>query len=282
MRRSMWLNALLAAAAVALGAFLYLRPARDAPAEHALSTLDPRKVGSIRIERPGAAPVLVEKRGDAWFVSMPFAARADALRVQDLLAIAAAKSPHRLPAADLARFELERPQARLTLDAQSFGFGMVNALTREQYVLAGGAVYAVPARYGAALPKSPGQVASRQLFGAAEAPVRIALKDFTVELRDGQWTLAPRAADLGQEDLARWVDEWRLASALAVEPRVKGKPLSAARVRLKGDTELTVSVLAREPELVLARSDEQVQYRFRAGLAQRLLIPPGTEQRKTP
>ena len=279
MSRAEWLNAILAVSVVALGAFFYLKPAQDAAVEYPLSALKPQEVQSLRIERAGTVPVVLDKKQDAWFISAPFAARADASRVQQLLAIVEARAAHRLPAGDRRRFGLEQPDARIVVDGQPFSFGMVSDITREQYVMAGDAVYAVHPRYGAALPLSAVQMASHQLFGADESPVRIAFRDFAVEQRDGKWMLAPRSADLSQDDLIRWVDEWRLAAALLVEPHVKGVPLSEVQVQLKGGGKFTLSVLAREPELVLARSDEKLRYRFRAELAKRLLSPPNVSNK---
>ena len=270
----MWLNALLAAAVAALGAFFYFKPAQDAAVEYPLSALKPQEVTSLRIERAGAAPIQLDRKQDTWFISAPFAARADATRVQQLLAIVEARAAHRLPAGDRERFGLEAPQARIVVDGHAFSFGMVSELTREQYVMSGDAVYAVHPRYGAALPESALQMASRQLFGADEAPARIVLRDFAVEQREGKWSLTPGAGDLSQDDLIRWVEEWRLASALRVEPRSAGRVRDEIRTQLENGGGFTLGVLAREPELVLARSDEKLQYRFRAEAAKRLLSPP--------
>jgi hypothetical protein len=270
----MWLNAALAIIVIALGAYFHFKPARDATVDYPLSALKLHEAASLRIERAGAAPIVLDKKQDAWFISAPFAARADVSRVQQLLAIVEARAAHRLPAGDRARFGLEPPAARLIVDGQTFSLGLVNELTREQYVMADDVVYAVHPRYGAALPANAVQMASRQLFGADESPVRIALRDFAVEQRDGKWTLAPRPGDLGQDDLIRWVDEWRLASALHVEPRSAARAQDEINIRLKDGRELRLGVVSREPELVLARPDEKLQYRFGAGLAKRLLSPP--------
>ena len=276
MSRVFWLNAALLAAVAALGAYVYLKPPREAVTEYTLSTLRPREIRAISFERSGAAALLLEKRQDGWHITSPFPARADALRVQQMLAIAEAKSSHRLPATQLARFELDRPLARLTLAGQAFSFGMVNPITREQYVLSGELVYTLHPRYGAVLPDKPADAASRQLFAADEAPVRIELREFTVEQRDGKWMLAPSAVEISQDELVRWVDEWRLAAALRVETQSRGKPAPDVRVRLKGGGRFTLGVIARQPELVLARSDEKVQYHLRAEAAKRLLTRPGT------
>lgn len=279
MSRAGWLNALLAATVVALGAFFYFRPARDAVVEYPLSALKPQEATSLRIERVGAAPILLDRKQDTWFISAPFAARADASRVQQLLAIVEARAAHRLPAGDRGRFGLEQPESRIIVDGQPFSFGVVSDITREQYVMSGDAVYAVHPRYGAALPVNAVQMASHQLFGSDESPVRIALRDFAVEQRDGRWTLAPGTEVLSQDDFIRWVEEWRLASALRVELRSATRARDEIRIQLKNGAEFTLGVLSREPELVLARSDEKLQYRFGAELAKRLLSPPGAENK---
>jgi hypothetical protein len=274
MSRAGWLNAALAAIVVALGAFLYFRPAKDAAVEHLLPGLKPREVQSLRIERAGAAPVVLARKENTWFIEAPIAARADEARVRQVLAIVEARLAHRLPSGDRGQFGLDPPQARIIVDGQAFSLGLVNELTREQYVQAGDAVYSVHPRYGAALPVSALQMASRQLFEPGEAPQRIALGDFTVEQRDGRWTLTPAAGDLSQDDLVRWVDEWRLASALSVEPRSATKARDEIGIGLKNGGGFTLGVVSREPELVLTRSDEVLQYRFSAAVAKRLLSPP--------
>lgn len=281
LRRSSWRTAALAAVVLVIGLYVYFKPAR-APAEYRVSLLKPQEIKSIRVERPGdSAPLLIERRPDGWYIASPFAARADALRAHQLLAIAEAKSLHRLPATELARFELDRPVAWVTLGGETFSFGLVNAVTREQYVLSGDFVYTLHPRYGAALPARPADAANRHLFAADETPVGIELPDFKVEQRNGAWRLTPAAGAPGQEEILRWVDEWHLASALRVEPAGKKKPVSEVRVRLKDGGTVTLGVIARQPELVLVRTDEKMQYHLRPEIAKRLLSPPSAARGET-
>jgi hypothetical protein len=275
MIRLPWLNALLLAVAAALGALAYFSPKNDAQDEHPLSALKASGVTSITIERAGAPGLALEKKGGHWRITAPLAARANEHRVQQLLELVEARSANRFAAVDLKRFELERPAVRVTMGGQAFDIGMVNALTREQYVLTENAVYTVHPRYGAALPADPYDLASRQLLGPGELPQRIELKEFAVEQRDGKWSLTPApAGELSQDDLARWVDGWRSASALRVEPFVGGKPRHDVRVRLKNGGEFILGMLSSGANLVLTRPDEKLQYHFRIETAKRLLAPP--------
>lgn len=274
MSRAAWLNTALAVVIAALGAFLYLKPVRDTADEFPLSTLKPEEARSLRIERAGAEPIVLERRPAGWFVTAPLAARADGSRVQRLLAIAQARAAHKLPAGDPGRFGLAPPQARVVVNGHAFGFGLVNEITREQYVMSGDAVYAVHPRFGMALPARPADAASRQLFGPDEVPERFEAGRFTVAQQGGRWTLVPDAGELSQDDLIRWVDEWRLASALRVGPRSALKAREKIEIQLTHGATFTLEVFSRDPELVLARSDEKLQYHFRTELAQRLLSPP--------
>ena len=276
MRRLPWLNALLLIVVAALGAFVYLKPSVDSRNENALSKLKASDANTIRIERPGASAISLEKKSAGWRITVPLSARADETRVQRLLSIVEAKSAAKMPATELSRFELDPPSATLTIAQQAFSFGMVNSLTREQYVMTGDAVYAVNPRFGAALPGTPADLASKQLFGPDEIPARIALKDFSLEQRDGKWTPNPApAGNLSQDDYARWADGWRFASALRTEPYVGGKPREDVEVRLKNGIVITLGILSSGANLVLTRPDEKLQYYFNIETAKRLLSPPG-------
>jgi hypothetical protein len=276
MRRSTWLNALLGLVVAALAAWVYFKPAPGGPVEHPLAALEPSTVGSIVIERTGEPTIAAERKQDGWFVTAPIRARGNETRIQQVLEIAQARSAHRYPAADLARFELVEPQARLTLGKQSFSFGMVSPVTREQYVLAGGSVYAVSPRYGAALPASAADLASLRLLGPAEVPVRFEMGTFSIAQRDGGWRLEPAAADLSQDDLVGWVEAWRHASAVRVELHGTVKPAADdVQITLKDGRQIVLGVLSRAPEVTLVRADERLKYQFRGAVAQRLLAPPG-------
>jgi hypothetical protein len=274
--RRWWLNALLGLVVAALASWVYFKPAPVGPVEHPLAALEPSTVGSLVIERPGEPTIAAEKRQDAWFVTAPIPARGNETRIQQVLEIAQARSAHRYPAADLARFELVEPQARLTLGKQSFSFGMVSPVTREQYVLAGDAVYAVSPRYGAALPASAADLASLRLLGPAETPVRFEMGAFRVVQRDGGWRLEPAGTDLSQDDFVRWVEAWRHATAVRVELHGTLKPAADdVRIALKDGREIVLGVLSRAPEVTLVRADERLKYQFRGAIARRLLAPPG-------
>jgi hypothetical protein len=272
------LNLALLAVVIALALFAYYKPHKGEP-EHKLSGIKAADATSIKIEIAGSPPIALARTGADWSVTAPLSARADSLQVQRLLEILDATAKDRFPATGLARYDLNEPPARLTINQQTFGFGAVNEMSREQYVLTQDGIYPVSLRYGTLLPRTVNQLVSRQLFAADEAPVAFRLDDFKLEQRDGKWHLTP-AADLSADDVTRWVDEWRLAVALAVLPATDRKPLTTIKVTLKTGSEISVAVLQRDPQLVLARSDRPFEYQLNADAAKRLLTPPAAEPAK--
>ena len=276
MRQAFWINVVLVLGVAVAGAFVYLQPPTDVPVEHALSTLTPAAAKSLRIERQGRDAVVLERKQGTWFLVAPFAARADEFMVQRLLAILSARTAHRFPAKNLARYDLERPRARLLIDGQRFDFGLISELSHEQYVRSGDAVYAVSTRYGLALPTRPDQLASRRLLAPSEVPVRIAPPGFAVTRAEGRWMLDPASRDQSQDEIRRWVDEWRLASAVRIEPDQRSEPVESVRIALEDGETLLVGILSRKPEVVLLRADQRLQYHFVAEAGRRLLSPPGT------
>jgi hypothetical protein len=270
------LNLALLVAVAALALFAYYKPHKSEP-EHKLSAIKAADVTSIKIEITGNPPVVLARTGADWKLTAPLPARADSFQVQRLLEILDATSKDRFPAAGLARYELNEPYARVTFNQQTFAFGAVNQLSREQYVLTQDGIYPLSLRYGTLLPKDPLQLVSRQLFAADEAPVAFTFSDFRLAQQDGKWQLTPPATDIGADDINGWVDEWRLATALNLQPASNRKPLATLKIKLKTGADITVAVLQREPQLVLARSDQPYEYQFSAAAAKRLLARPAAK-----
>ena len=279
MKNRLWLNVALLAAVIALALFAYLKPHGGEP-ENKLSAIKPAEANRIKIEIAGAPPIELERVAADWRLTTPLAARADSVQAQQLLSILEATSKDRFPANGLARFDLNEPSARLTINQHTFSFGAVNQMSREQYVQTQDGIYLVSLRYGAALPKNALQLASKQLFTADEAPIAFEFKEFRLAQQDGKWQLAP-AADVSADEINRWVDEWRLASALDVQAPSNNKPLMTIKVKLKNGSDITLAALQREPLLVLARSDQKFEYQFSGATAKRLLAPPGPTNSNT-
>ena len=275
MKRGWLLNVALLTAIALLAWLAWRTPSREDAARAPLSDIKAAAVSRITLTRQQRPPIAIERRGEQWWITAPLQARADEFQILRMLTILEAQSTARLPATDRARFELDLPSAILDIDGVQYAFGGINNVTREQYVLRGDTIHAVELRHGAALPLNAVALIRRALLAENEQPVAVALPEFTVSKNNGRWTLLPPAGAAGADELQRYVDQWRMASAAAAEPYDRRAPRGDIRITLADGTTLTLGVLQREPQLVLWRRDNGLQYTFLAGAARTLLGNPG-------
>ena len=279
MKRGWLLNAALLTIVVVLAWLAWRTPSRDEAAQQTLSAQAPGTARNITLTRPGKPDIVLEKTGAQWQITAPVRARADEFQVLRMLTILEARPKAQFPADGLARFDLDPPVARLRIDAADYAYGGINTVTSEQYVRRGDTVYAVELRHGAALPADAAALIRRALLGETERPAVITLPQFSLAQADGKWTitsgtLTPAQTDVSQDDLQRYVDRWRQASAARALPHDGRKALADIRITLADGATLDIGILQREPQLVLWRRDTGLQYVFLAAAGQALLAHP--------
>lgn len=282
--RSAWIvNLALVLAVAGLGGYAWYRSNQPQEVSHKLSALSATAVKKIEVAPQAGAGYTLEKRGEMWFVTAPFAARADQTQVQRLLDLLSASSKEKLAATDLKRFDLDAPKLKVTIDGQTYAFGTSNPLTQEQYVSTGDSVYLVSAYYMSLIPGKPDRLLTHSVLTAGEKPVGFTLKGFRVEQKDGKWIVLPEPAEQdrpSQDDLNRWADEWRLSSSLLTQPWDGKGTGEAIEVALADGKRIRLVVLRKEPELILGRPDEKLQFHFSGEVSQRLLKPAVTKEAK--
>jgi hypothetical protein len=250
---------------------LYFKPQSNAPSEYRLSSLQAGDIKSIMIDKP--AVLSLEKRDRGWFITHPFKARANAVQVERLLEMLSVTSKQRFPANDLMRFDLDQPQARLTLGEQTFSFGAFNPLSAEQYVATADNVYLVSPRYGAAVAMPPNTFVNHLLLADNETPSGFDFPGYKLTRVNGAWSMSPTPAELSQDQLNRFADEWRLAYSIASEPAKPTPGAEQIRIMLDNGGSVLLQVLQKQPQLILLRDDEMIAYRFTGDVAKRLLDP---------
>lgn len=263
-------------AVAALGTFVYFRP-HTQQQEYRLSGLKPGDAQRLRIERPGQPAIELARKSADWRLTAPFRARAETVQVQRVLDILEAKAATRFAATALARFELDRPQAQVTINDQQFAYGTVSPVTGELYVRTGDWVYPLPVRYLASLPPQGIALVSRQMFAPTEIPVRFEFPRFVVSQKDGRWNVTAGSSDLSQDDINRWVDNWRQASALRVEPFDAPVPAKHITVELNDGRRVPIGIEENDSELAFTRFDEHLRYYLFPKVARLMLAPPQGE-----
>lgn len=272
MKSRILLNLALAALVAVLILLVWLKPKPMAQTEFKLSTLASASVNRIAIDKPGQPAIVLQNNPAGWRMTAPFQARADSAAVGRLLEILAATSLQRFPATDLGRFQLDSPLLRLTLNDQEFSFGTQNTLTGEVYVATNGGVHPVAPSYLVYTMKMPADFAARAFLAEEEKLAGFEFADLKLSQDGaGKWSATPARPNLSQDDINRWVDEWRHASSLVTQPYDGTAPQESLTLRLGDGKLIPCKILRREPELVMLREDEKLQYHFPAEIGKRLL-----------
>ena len=274
MKPRILLNLALAALVVVLILLVWLKPKPTTQAQFKLSNLASTSVERIVLEKPGQPAIVLQKNPAGWRLSAPFQARAEGPAVGRLLEILAASSLQRFPATDLGRFQLDLPMLRLTLNDQEFSFGMQNTLTGEVYVATNGGVHPVAPSYLTYAMKIPADFAAHALLAEEEKLAGFEFADLRLSQNsEGKWSVSPARPNWSQDDINRWVDEWRHASSLVTQPYDDSPARESFTLLLSDGKLIPCKILRREPELVLLREDEKLQYHFPAEIGKRLLSP---------
>ncbi|GAB6067501.1 hypothetical protein JCM13664_08190 [Methylothermus subterraneus] len=237
-----------------------------------LADFDPGKVRHIVIERR-TDRLEFTRAEDVWRMTEPFQALADAYHIQQLLDLPKQTSPTRYPAAgmDLARFELQPPQAIVRLDAVEFRFGGQNPLNFQRYLQVGDVIHLLDDALFYSLTAPATTWVEHQLL--PQGPLQaLELPGWRITATEaGGWTSEPAAP---AADLERLVDTWRTARAVQITPATEEPSPEQPRIRVSiaGQT-LEFVVLQREPELILLRPEQKLRYHFYGSVGQNLLTP---------
>lgn len=270
---------------VALALYLVPQSQQDHAVAIAVSTLNPAKIKNISIEFPAKKPVTLEERDGRWFLARPFAARADQSAADRILSILGATTVDKFDAADPARYGLDHPSLVLKLDAEEFVFGTYNPVNGMQYVGYKNSVYLVAIRYSEAASIQVVEMIDKNLLAPGE---QIAGFDFsrleqwedhglTLDQHNGQWKVSRADAKPKQNELNEWVaDSWGTLIARSVEPYTPDLKTKypSFEIKLKNGKTLHVDKQGESPELVLARPDEGLRYRFPQDVGFQILNPP--------
>ena len=286
-----WLNAGLAALIAALALVLVFKPGHHkAPVVPALTTLSAGQIGHIRLLRPGQPEIDLVKSGGRWIMTAPRRARANRFRIEELLHLATARivTHFTVPAADLGRYGLAKPDAVVWLDDEKISFGGPHPLDPDHYALYRGQVYVVPDHYdNAAIAPLSGFFSTRLIENRGKL-VAIRLPRLSLARKpDGSWKVTPADSKLSTDRINTFVDDWRYAQALSVSP-YSGKPV-IARARFTfasspvkaarghsvaaapGKRVLVLGIVERKPELIFYRKDGGLEYHLPADMASQLL-----------
>jgi len=287
------LNLVLLAFIGALVAFLYMRPQTEEQSDtkYEVSQLKLAGINGVKVEFPAKAPVIFTKKDGYWHMDAPYKSRADQLSVQRILAVVAATSEYQFPTTDLAKYGLDNPLVKVTLQRDAgdavFYYGTYNTVTNQQYVSHADGIYLLDVRYAEAAETQPIEMVDKQILGPSEVK-QFAGFDYShleqweavglnVDLVEGQWKTNLAKATLVQNDLNEWFEfSWKQNSATAVEVYTpdRQKTYPSFKLKLSNGKTIHFDKHMESPELRLARPDEGFIYHFPNDVGFNMLNPP--------
>jgi hypothetical protein len=269
------LNLVLAAVVLGLAALAYFRPAVEAPPGPPLTALSTDDVRYIRIER-GNEKIELAKTANGWRLQAPVSARANEFNIDSLLRIAIVTSSFQAPAdpATLATYGVDTPLLRLQLNDEQIAVGALHPLRQQHYVRYRDVVHLIPSYVLTAAFQHYTNFIDTRLLEDGRTLRALRLPNLHLVQKDGTWQRepAPKEQESSVDRLNELVAEWENARALSVQ-QFTPRP-AQAQVQLTFTTApetLTLAILAYKPQLILARSDEGLEYHFPEDVGRRLL-----------
>jgi hypothetical protein len=168
--RSLYINAGLLAAVLALAAVLWLTPKPD-PELKPFAHINPDTISRIEIIVPQQPAALLQRLDGEWRVPGNASARLDAQRLRNLLNILNVSVEQEYTAADLKlqEFGLEPAAAILKINDDTLYFGATEPLSRRRYVLYGPKLYLLADTHYPLLSRGLGNLLAEQASVAPTA-----------------------------------------------------------------------------------------------------------------
>lgn len=272
MKSKVLLNLALLAIVSAIAAFVLLQPEKEPAPTKPLAAIDANGLASITLKNEET--IVFEKRDGHWRIIQPLLAPANDIRVRQLIDIAkiGREAEYPLNPDDLAKFELDKPKAELTLGDQTFAFGGSDPINLRRFVKAGNSLVLVDDDFFHHLTAQATDYVEKKLI-----PEGAKLKEFKIPgiqaslTSDGKWTGQPADKQAAFKDIAT---AW--STVRAIDVRKIDKPASgdAVALSLADGTTLSFIVVQREPDIVMVRPDLGLRFELTGDISRQLLNLP--------
>jgi len=292
--KNRWLiNLVLVVIVALLAAIILYKPGKeDASKEAPLTTIDTNAVTKIELSRTRLASISFQKTDDHWRLLKPFSARASEFNVNALLQIAHAPAEPGFSVTnyDLQKFGLTKPTAVLMLGNHKISIGRQHPLKNARYVLYEKTIFILPMHEIRITENSENDFISSRLLEAGIKLDKISLPALKLAESDGQWKIISNKKKFNKitaDKINDFISEWENSRALTFMPYSGRQPVGKIKLQLKQSSKklksITFGILAYEPEFVLFRKDEGLEYHLPQAAGKRLLQPqqpPGDAGKK--
>ncbi|HEX5313716.1 MAG TPA: hypothetical protein VFX38_02255 [Gammaproteobacteria bacterium] len=258
----------IVAGLVAAAAVLYLRQHATAPAGNAIVSVPPAAITRLEARMGGRPALVLVRSAHGWRLRHPVRAPAAASRVALLLAALYEAPARSYPASAMSAgaIGLAAPALTVKVNGETVEYGGLNPVNLLRYLRHGDRIFLTMDRVLPLLAAGPWQFV-----------------DLHPIPRDGDIATV-RFSRGGTREGRKFRNAWKNVTATRVTPLATASVAATAeiRIRLVGRRQpLVFRVLARTPELELARPTLGLVYLFPSRIADRLLpsAPAGTHAR---
>ena len=286
MKSRLALNLGLLALIAILAAVAVLKPGKK---EEPQPTLVAGKLDALNhVTLQNKEKLTFEKRDGLWWLTAPFAAPVNQVRMRQLLEVGQAASSAHYPIKpeELAQFGLDQPQATLALGDSILQFGTTDPINMRRYVRMGDTLHLVDDNFFHHLTASATDYVDKKLIPEGAEIRQIELPGLkAMKGANGHWTAEP-AGD-GKTDWAELASTWATARAIEVKRLEKDSQGDTIRISLNEGSPIEYIILRKQPALTLARRDLGLQYEMTADTSRDLLNQkqpdpkPGTSPQET-
>jgi hypothetical protein len=272
MKSRLALNLVLLAVIAGLGALLYFEPGQDEDDRAAIAQVDEANLSTITLKNRDT--IVFERKDGRWRLTAPFQAPVNEIRVRQLIDIAKSpvESQYPLKAEEIAKFELDKPKAILTLGNTTLVFGGSDPINMRRYVQAGEALYLVNDDFFHHLQAAATDYVDKKLLPEGAKVTEIAIPGLKATLGpDGKWAREPAGT---KPDLSELATLWTTARAIDVKRLEKPAQGEPVRIAVADGKPVEFVVIQKDPDLILARPDLGLQFELTGETARQLLNLP--------
>ena len=281
MRSRLLVNLLLLLAIIALATLYYLQPEEQSKPVSKVSNLDTDTVNNVRIERPDAATIELQKTDGDWRLTAPVQADAEDGRVASILLLPIMDSQSRYPATDqkLDKFGLDPAQLKLTFDDQTFVIGDQHPLNEQQrYLLYNDQIHVIDGRLHQRLNAPLNYYINPSLTPPDSQLTRIRLPNGVISQQGEDWRIIPSSLSKKPGDIAK---AWQKARASYLKQMDTAPDDSRPTITLEftNHEPVTYRIIKTKPQIILSRPAISMQYHLRPDQGVKLkLIEEPAEQ----
>lgn len=259
------------------------------PVPTTLTATSQDDITHIRIDREQLAPLQLDRQQDGWQVLSDQPIPANEFQVLSLLELVGTetKRSYSLDQLDLGKLALDPASAKVTFNNElTIEFGTTEPLDGYRYVRVDDTVHLITDRYQHLIEADITTFIDHRLLREGSRITRLQLPQMTLAYSDDtHWSLTPEDPDVSADAIQELIDAWQHASAIWVRKYETGSPEAQVQIKLEGTEDaIEFEIMARQPELVLARPNWNIQYHLTGESIDKLFnfTKPNTEDDPQP